>query len=151
MLNNYGGIWRSLAYRGSIQGMTITTSLSPESLKNILLTLCRGLFSGLEGKKGDANYKFRANANIDIRCNRKKNCKRRCTRALYCLLSVLNCRCELNINVFVHACLYKRLCCHVGAYIFLFYYMELPIYNLLPRSNKKMCGERRREGVVIHR
>jgi len=29
--------------------------------------------------------------------------------------------------------------------------MELPIYNLLPRSNKQMCGERRREGVFIHR
>jgi len=29
--------------------------------------------------------------------------------------------------------------------------MELPINNLLPRTNKQMCGERRREGVVIHR
>ena len=32
-----------------------------------------------------------------------------------------------------------------------FFFMELPIYNLLPRSNKQLCGERRREGVVIHR
>jgi len=28
--------------------------------------------------------------------------------------------------------------------------MELPICNVLPSSNKQMCGERRREGVVIH-
>jgi len=33
MLNNYGEIWRSLAYRVSIQGMVITTSPSPELLK----------------------------------------------------------------------------------------------------------------------
>jgi len=30
MLNNYGEIWRSLAYRVSIQGMVITTSPSPD-------------------------------------------------------------------------------------------------------------------------
>jgi len=33
MLSNYGGIWRSLAYRVSIQGMAITASLSPDKLK----------------------------------------------------------------------------------------------------------------------
>jgi len=30
------------------------------------------------------------------------------------------------------------------SYIYIFYHMELPIYNLLPRSNKQMCGKRRR-------
>ena len=86
MLNNYGGIRRSLAYRVSIQGMAITTSLSTDKLKNVLSILCQGLFSGLEGQKGDANYTFRTNANIDIRCNRKEYCKPE-----PCTVSVPNC------------------------------------------------------------
>jgi len=29
-------------------------------------------FLGIGGQKGDANYTFRTNANIDIRCNTKE-------------------------------------------------------------------------------